>query len=308
MPGPARQQVTVGGRSLSVSNLDKVLYPATGTTKADVLRYYVEVADAILPHLAGRPVTLRRWPDGVEGEAFYQKRCPDHRPDWLGTIALGRIGRDKVVDHCDLADVAALAWTANLGGLELHVPMGRAPDPLVPQAVVFDLDPGAPADVLDCAWLALRIREAFDHLGLEAWPKTSGGKGLQVYLPVNRPDTTYEDTRSFSHAIARTMEALHPDRVVSIQTKKERSGKVLVDWSQNHATKTTVCAYSLRGRAEPTVSTPLTWDEVARADAEGDASALRFDLDEVPRRLAERGELFAPVERRVQALPRLTAP
>jgi bifunctional non-homologous end joining protein LigD len=303
-----RQRVRVAGRELAVSSLDKVLYPATGTTKADVLHYYLGVADVMLPHLAGRPVTLRRFPEGVTGEAFYQKTCPEGRPAWLATVPLGREGRDKVVAHCDLAEPAALAWAANLGGLELHVPMGRAPDPAVPTAVVLDLDPGAPADVLDCAWLALRIRAALDHLGLSAVPKTSGGKGLQVYVPVNRPDTTYARTRAFSHALAVTLERLHPDRVVSQQRKTLRPGKVLIDWSQNHLTKTTVCAYSLRGRERPTVSTPLTWDEVAAAEAAGDARALHVEYDEVLRRVGEHGDRFAAVASQVQSLPDLTVP
>jgi bifunctional non-homologous end joining protein LigD len=303
-----RQRVRVAGRELAVSSLDKVLYPATGTTKADVLRYYLGVAEVMLPHLAGRPVTLRRFPEGVDGESFYQKTCPDGRPAWVTTVPLGREGREKVVAHCDLAEPAALAWAAQQGGLEIHVPMGRAPDPAVPTAVVFDLDPGAPAGVLDCAWLALRMREAFDHLGLQAVPKTSGGKGLQLYVPVNRPDTTYEQTRGFSHTLALTFERLHPDRVVSQQKKTLRPGKVLIDWSQNHLTKTTVCAYSLRGREHPTVSTPLTWDEVATAASAGDAAALRFAYEDVLARVAEHGDRFAAVATEVQTLPPLTPP
>jgi bifunctional non-homologous end joining protein LigD len=303
-----RQRVRVAGRELAVSSLDKVLYPATGTTKADVLRYYLGVAEVMLPHLDGRPVTLRRFPEGVQGGSFYQKTCPDGRPGWIATVPLGREGREKVVQHCDLAEPAALAWAAQQGGLEIHVPMGRAPDPMVPTAVVFDLDPGAPADVLDCAWLALRIREAFDHLGLHAVPKTSGGKGLQLYVPVNRPDTTYEQTRAFSHALALTFERLHPDRVVSQQRKTLRPGKVLIDWSQNHLTKTTVCAYSLRGGEYPTVSTPLTWDEVAEADAAGDAGTLRFEYEDVLTRVTEHGDRFAPVATEVQTLPPLKPP
>jgi bifunctional non-homologous end joining protein LigD len=303
-----RQRARVAGRELAVSSLDKVLYPATGTTKADVLRYYLGVAEVMLPHVAGRPVTLRRFPEGVAGESFYQKTCPDSRPGWISTVPLGREGREKVVQHCDLAEPAALAWAAQQGGLEIHVPMGRTPDPTVPTAVVFDLDPGAPADMLDCAWLALRIREAFDHLGLLALPKTSGGKGLQLYVPVNRPDTTYEQTRAFSHALALTLERLHPDRVVSQQKKTLRAGKVLIDWSQNHLTKTTVGAYSLRGREHPTVSTPLTWDEVAAADAAGDAGALRFGYEEVLARVAEHGDRFAAVATEQQSLPPLKPP
>ena len=301
---PRRQQVRIGGRSLTVSNLDKVLYPDTGTTKAEVLRYYLDVADVMLPHLARRPVTLRRYPDGVGAEGFFQKQCPDHRPEWLRTMHLNR-GRADEDEYCDLGEVAALAWAANLGALELHVPMGRAPDPSVPTAVVFDLDPGAPAGILECARLALRIRDALDHLDLSAVPKTSGGKGLQLYVPVNRPDASYEQTRGFAHSLARTLERLHPGQVVTTQNKVVRAGKVLIDWYQNHLTKTTVCAYSLRGRDRPTVSTPLEWREVEAAVGAEDASALRFELDEVVARVERRGDLFAPVAHESQALPRL---
>lgn len=297
-----RSTVRVGDRELSVSNLDKVLYPATGTTKAEVLRYYLDVAEVMLPHLAGRPVTMKRFPDGVDAQGFFEKRCPSHAPSWMTTIQLGREGRDKVVDHCDLAEVAALAWAANMGALELHVPMGAAPDTTVPTAVVFDLDPGAPADVHTCAEVALLVRTVLDGLGLVAFPKTSGSKGLQVYVPLNQPDTTYAATRAFSQALARLLEDRHGTLVVSKQTKTLRTGKVLIDWSQNHLTKTTVCAYSLRARPEPTVSTPLTWDEVAAA---GDGAPLRFDLDEVRARVAVHGDLFADVATLRQQLPQL---
>ncbi|WP_211262433.1 non-homologous end-joining DNA ligase [Nitriliruptor alkaliphilus] len=299
-----RTTVRVGERELSVSNLDKVLYPATGTTKAEVLRYYVDVAEVMLPHLAARPVTLKRFPDGVEAEGFFEKRCPSHAPDWLGTVQLGREGREKVVDHCDLAEVAALAWAANLGALELHVTMGAAPDTTVPTAVVFDLDPGAPADVRTCAEVALRIREVLDGLGLTAVAKTSGSKGLQVYVPLHDPSMTYARTRAFSEAVARLLEDRHPDLVVSKQTKTLRPGKVLIDWYQNHLTKTTVCAYSLRARPRPTVSTPLTWDEVG--DAVGaEEGALVHDLDSVRERVAEHGDLFGEVATLEQDLPRI---
>jgi bifunctional non-homologous end joining protein LigD len=308
-----RTTVRVGERELSVSNLDKVLYPETGTTKAEVLRHYVDVAEVMLPHLAGRPVTLKRFPDGVEAEGFFEKRCPPHAPDWLGTVQLGREGREgssrfgsggKVVDHCDLAEVAALAWAANLGALELHVPMGAVPDTTVPTAVVFDLDPGAPADVRTCAEVALRVREVLDGLRLASFAKTSGSKGLQLYVPLHDPQMSYDRTRSFSEAVARLLEDRHPDLIVSKQLKTLRPGKVLIDWYQNHLTKTTVCAYSLRARPRPTVSTPLTWDEVD--DAVGAAEgALVYDLDDVRDRIAARGDLFAPVATLQQELPRV---
>jgi bifunctional non-homologous end joining protein LigD len=301
---PERQRVRVGERELTVSNLDKVLYPATSTTKADVLRHYLGVAEVMLPHLRGRPVTLRRFPDGVTGEAFYQKHCPQHRPEWMGTIEVGS-RREGAVVHCELAEPAALAWTANLGGLELHTPMGRAPALEVPTAVVFDLDPGAPADVLDCAWLALRIRELLGGLSLSGFAKSSGSKGLQVYVPLNQPDMDFDRTRSFAHAVALLLEERFPERVVSTQTKALRPGKVLVDWTQNHPKKTTVCVYSLRGRPRPGVSAPLEWAELEAADEAQDPSGLVIELDATLARVAEHGDLFAPVLTLVQELPPL---
>jgi bifunctional non-homologous end joining protein LigD len=306
-----RTTVQVGGRKLSVSNLDKVYWPATSTTKAELLRYVAAIAPAMLPHLAHRPVTLKRYPEGVDGQSFFEKRCPSHRPDWLGTTWLPKRGpgtsgsRDEVIEHCDLADVAAMVWAANLGALELHVPMARAPDPTIPRAVVFDLDPGAPADVVTCGEVALHLKEVFDRLSLTAVAKTSGGKGLQLYVPLNRDGVSYDDTRDFSREIAQLLERVHPELVVSTQTKTERVGKVLIDWYQNHLTKTTVCVYSPRARERPTVSTPVTWDEVDDAVRRQDAALLRFELDEVLDRVQQLGDLFAPVAELEQDLPKL---
>lgn len=303
----SRQAVTVGGRQLAVSNLDKVLYPDAGFTKAHVIDYYVAVAETILPHLRGRPLTMLRYPDGVEGDAFFEKRCPDHRPDWVPTVRLGREGKGKVVDHCDVRDVAALAWVANLAALELHTSLGAAPDPMSPTMVVFDLDPGEPAGMLDCCEVALWLREVFDRLGLVAVPKTSGSKGLQLYVPVNRP-VDYDRTRDFALAVGKVVERVHGDRVVTNMRKDLRTGKVLIDWSQNHMTKTTVCAYSLRARPRPTASTPLRWEEVEHAaglDADAAAAALTFVADDVRARIAEHGDLFAPVLEVSQDVPQL---
>ncbi|HSK22419.1 MAG TPA: DNA ligase polymerase domain-containing protein [Egicoccus sp.] len=311
-------------RQLSVSNLDKVLWP-DGTTKAAFINYFVTVAPVMLPHLADRPVTLKRYPDGVNGQSFFEKRCPPHKPDWLATTPLpkrgtGRWGRpipeeerrkprpgerEDMVDHCNLTDTAALVWVANLAALELHVTMGRAPDPEVPRAVVFDLDPGAPADVVTCAQVAILLREVFDRLGLTAVPKTSGGKGLQLYVPLNHDGVTYDDTSDFSRDIAQLLERVHPELVIATQTRSERVGKVLIDWYQNTLTKTTVCVYSPRARERPTVSTPLTWDEVADGADGGDADALRFTMDDVVARVHAHGDLFAPVAELEQELPRL---
>ncbi|MEX2503388.1 MAG: DNA ligase polymerase domain-containing protein [Egicoccus sp.] len=311
-------------RQLNVSNLDKVLWP-DGTTKAAFINYFVTVAPVMLPHLAQRPVTLKRYPDGVDGQSFFEKRCPPHRPDWLTTTPLpkrgtGRWGkpipeeqrrkprpgeREDMVDHCNLTDTAALVWVANLAALELHVPMGRAPEAEVPRAVVFDLDPGAPADVVTCAQVAMLLRDVFDRLGLTAVTKTSGGKGLQLYVPLNHDEVTYDDTSDFSRDVAQLLERVHPELVIATQTKSERVGKVLIDWYQNTLTKTTVCVYSPRARERPTVSTPLTWDEVADGADTGDADALRFAMDDVVARVQAYGDLFAPVADLQQELPSL---
>jgi bifunctional non-homologous end joining protein LigD len=305
MPVPAREQVRIGERIVTVSNLDRVLYPATGTTKAEVLRYYLDVADAILPHLAGRGVTLRRFPDGADHEGFFQKRRPEHAPDWLPTVTMGAASGRTVIDHGELAEPAALAWAANLAALELHTPLGRRPDVTVPTTVVFDLDPGAPAGLLDCAWLARELRTTLHQLGLEAYPKTSGGKGLQVYVPLNDPAASFPASRSFAGAIAKVLEQRHPERIVTTQTKTARTGRVLIDWTQNHPIKTTVCVYSLRARERPTASVPLTWDEVDAADRTGDEDPLRITFDAVTERLDRLGDLFAPVLTQQQQLPAL---
>lgn len=298
-----RVAVTVEGRELSLSNLDKVLYPATGTTKAQVIDYYTRVADVMLPHLQGRPLTMVRHPDGVEGPHFYEKRCPSHRPSWMGTVALGREGRDTVVEHCDLRERADLVWAANLAALELHVTMGAAPDTFVPTAVVFDLDPGAPADVTTCARVALLLRQVFDRLDLVALPKTSGSKGLQVYVPLNSGAMTFDRTRSFALSVGQLLERVHGDLVLTSMEKSKRGGKVFVDWSQNVLTKTTVCAYSLRARPRPTVSMPLTWEEVEAVD-DGELDPV-FELDDALARVDEHGDRFADVLTVEQALPEL---
>ena len=302
---PDATNVEVDGRSLSVSNLDKVLYPATGFTKAAVIDYYVKVAPVLLRHLAGRPLTMLRFPDGVDGGRFFEKRCPDHRPEWLPTVTLGREGRDKLVDHCDIREVAGLVWVANLASLELHTSLARGPDTFTPTMVVFDLDPGPPAGILACADVAWWLKEVFDRLDLVSAVKTSGSKGLQVYVPVNRPGVTYDETRDFALAVGRLLERVHGDAVVTNMKKELRRGKVLVDWSQNHLTKTTVSVYSLRARERPTVSTPLTWDELASAREAQDPHLLDFDAPAVLERIEAHGDLFARVEDVAQALPRL---
>lgn len=293
-----KANVVVDGRTLALSNLDKVLYPATGFTKADVIAYYAGIAPALLPHLAGRGITLRRFPDGVEGGSFFEKRCPKHRPDWVPTHA-GPGDRGGPIGYCAFDEPAALVWSANLAALELHAPMARAADLEAPTMVVFDLDPGAPAALRECCDVALAVREVLASVGLEAWPKTSGSKGLQLYVPLNGP-ATHEHASSFALAVGQVLERQRRD-VVTTMAKVERPGKVFVDWSQNSRHKTTVAPYSLRARPRPTVSTPVTWDEVAAAAA-GEL-VLSFEAPDVLERVANHGDLFAPTLALVQALP-----
>lgn len=295
---PKRTTVEVGDRSLSVSNLDKVLYPAAAFTKAQVIDYYVRIAPVMLTHVAGRGVTLRRWPDGVDGESFFEKRCPKHRPDWVPT-ALGPGDRGGPIGYCCLDEVAALAWSANLAALEIHAPMARATDIESPTMVVFDLDPGAPATITECCQVALDIRDVLEHLDLVVFPKTSGSKGLQLYLPLNSPHS-HEHASSFALAVAQMLEKQTPDRVVSNMTKALRPGKVFIDWSQNSRHKTTIAPYSLRAKATPTVSTPVSWDEVA---AGADGEPLSFDSADVLVRVDELGDLFAATATLEQSLP-----
>ena len=289
--------VEVDGRTLRLSNLDKVLYPATGPTKAEVIQYYARIAPAMVPHLADRGVTLRRFPDGVEGGSFFEKRCPDHRPDWVRTV-VGPGDRQGDIHYCCLDSAPALVWAANLAALEIHAPMARS-DIETPTMCVFDLDPGEGVGMKECADVALDVRHVLDGLDLVGYPKTSGSKGLQVYVPLNTPHT-HEQASAFAQAVARLLERAHPDDVVSNMNKRLRRGKVFVDWSQNSRHKTTVAVYSLRARPRPTVSTPVTWDEV---EAAADGAPLSFEADEVLARVDEMGDLFAPTLTGRQVLP-----
>ena len=298
----SRVVVAVDGRELRLSNLDKVLYPQAGTTKAAVIDYYTRIADVMLPHLRDRPLTMVRHPDGVGGPFFFEKRCPPHHPDWLPTVDLGRLGRDKVVSHCDLRERAALVWAANLAALELHVPMGRAPDPYVPTMVVFDLDPGPPAGMAEAATVAGWLFDVFDRLGLEAFAKTSGSKGLQVYVPVNDDDATYDQTKGFALRVGQLLERVHPTSVLTSMDKAARAGKVFIDWSQNVPLKTTVAVYSLRARDRPSISTPVTRDELAAAAT---GAPLHFEIGDVLARVEEQGDLFAATLELYQDLPDL---
>ena len=310
-----KQTIAVGNHRLEVSNLAKVFYPATEFTKGDVIDYYRAISEVLLPHLKGRPVTLKRYPDGVEGFSFYEKSCPEHRPSFIKTVAIRRRRDDKDVNYCQLNTEAALAWTANLANLELHVALGSARAPHKPHSVVFDLDPGEGTGVLECAEVALRLRRLFSELEREAVVKTSGSKGLQLYLPLNTK-VTYEDTRPWAKAVATRFEAETPDAIVSKPSKEARRGRVFIDWSQNHPARTTVCVYSLRAierssrrsrkeKGGPTVSTPVTWDEIESALDAGDPERLVFTHDEVLERVESHGDLFEPVRSLKQRLPKL---
>jgi bifunctional non-homologous end joining protein LigD len=291
-------EVEVEGRRLKLSNLDKVFYPKVGFTKGQVIDYYRRIAPALLPHLHDRPLTLKRYPDGVEGQFFYEKQCPSYAPDWIETVA---VQNKRKIDYCLANDLSTLIWLANLADLELHTLLSRAADVLRPTMMVFDLDPGEPATIVECAQVGIALRDLFAGVGLDCYPKTSGSKGLQIYVPLNGK-VTYDDTKPFAHAIATLLEKQLPKLVVSSMKKSIRGGKVLVDWSQNDDHKTTVCVYSLRARERPTVSTPVRWDEVENAKRPAD---LQFDADAVLERVSKHGDLFEPVLKQRQKLPKL---
>lgn len=293
-----RVTVAVGERSLSLVNLGKVMYPAVGFTKAQVIDYYARIAPVMVTHVARRCMTLRRWPHGVDGQSFFNKRCPTHRPSWIGA-SIGPGDRDGDIPYCRLDEPAALVWTANMAALELHAPMARADDIENPTMVVFDLDPGPPAAMADCCRVALSLQEVLEAVGLQAFPKTSGSKGLQVYVPLNATHT-HDHAAGFARAAGQLLARQQPDRVLVEMTKSLRAGKVFVDWSQNSRHKTTIAVYSLRANARPTVSTPVSWDEVA-AGAEGEP--LVFEAADVLARVERLGDLFAPTATLVQQLP-----
>lgn len=295
--------VEMGGRQLKLSNLDKVLWPEAGFTKGQMIDYYARIAEVMVPHLAGRPITLRRYPNGVDGQSFFEKNCPSHRPPWLPVTDMTD-RHSKTISFCLLEEQAALVWTANLAAVELHPALARGDRLDHPTSVVFDLDPGPGADAVTCGRVALLLREALDALGLVSLVKTSGSKGLQLYVPLNT-DITYDQTRPFSLALAQVLEKAHPDLVVTTQDKSVRPNRVLIDWSQNTEFKTTVSVYSLRARARPTVSTPVTWDEIEAAVDAGDAGLLVFETHQVLERVAEHGDLMAPLLGVSQTLPAL---
>ena len=293
----------VGNKQVKVSNLAKVLYPDAGFTKQDVIDYYVAIGEVMLKHLKGRTVTLKRYPNGSQDMFFYEKNCPVHRPDWVTTANVPSANRTGGINYCLIENKASLAWVAQIAALELHTSLAKAPDVAKPTMMVFDLDPGPPADMIDCIHVALRMRDVLKRLGLESFPKTSGGKGLHFYVPLNTPGVTFDATKAFARAVAELFEREDPERVTSTMKKAVRTNKVFIDWSQNDEHKTTVCAYSLRARERPTVSTPATWDELEAAFEARDASSLACEARDVLARVQKRGDLFGPVLTMKQKLP-----
>jgi len=296
--------VDVDGRRLSLTNLDKVLYPAAGFTKGQVIDYYARIAPVLVPHLAGRPLTMKRYPEGVDTEYFFEKNAPQHRPEWVKTTAVWSDANHRTIHYILANDLATLVWIANLASIELHPSLSLAEDLARPTMIVFDLDPGPPANIVQCAQVGLWVRDIFAHFGLQSFPKTSGSKGMQVYVPLHSK-TTYGETKPFAHAVARLLEQEHPEQVVSDMKKAVRNNKVLVDWSQNDQHKTTIAVYSLRARERPTVSTPVEWEEVEQAWKKQDAALLVFEAKDVLARVEKMGDLYQPVLKLKQTLPQL---
>jgi bifunctional non-homologous end joining protein LigD len=288
------ETLNVNGRPVAVSNLQKIFYPATGFTKAQVIDYYIRISPVLLPHLKDRPLTLKRYPDGVDGGFFYEKRCPPYRPDWVQTARVWSDRNEAEIHYCLANDLPSIVWAANLGDLELHTFLARAGHVDRPTMMVFDLDPGAPANIVQCAQVAFWLKEKLASRRLESFPKTSGSKGLQLYVPLNTP-TTYDLTKNAARELAEEVEREHPDLVLSKMARNLRPGKVFVDWSQNDEHKTTVCVYSLRAKERPTVSTPVHWDEVSTALKKKDPRLLTFESDQVLERVKKRGDLFEPI-------------
>ncbi|MDQ6650754.1 MAG: non-homologous end-joining DNA ligase [Actinomycetota bacterium] len=295
-PASVKVPVTVEGRTLTLSNLAKVLYPAEGFTKAQVLDYYTRIAPVLLPHLHDRPLTLKRYPDGVDGKSFFEKNAPSHAPDWVRTARLASPGSTKkreTIDYTVVDDLPTLVWAANLASIELHTPLWRVAAG-EPDLLVFDLDPGPPATIVECAQVAHLLREILMADGLPPLAKTSGSKGMQLYCAI-APGFGAEQTSAYAKGLAQRLASAHPDLVVWQMTKALRPGKVLVDWSQNNGAKTTVSVYSMRARPRPTVSTPVTWEEVADCERAGDPDLLVFTTDDVLARVARVGDLFSPL-------------
>ncbi len=300
----SRTFVELDGRRLSLSNLEKDLYPSYGFTKAHILEYYRQIAQFILPHLKDRALTLKRYPEGVEKDFFFEKRCPSHRPAWVNTAEIPQDDGERMT-VCLVNDLETLIWVENLASVELHVPLARAGSPETPDSMVFDLDPGDPAGILECVRVALILRDLLSRMGITGFVKTSGKKGLHVYVPLNRKETTFENTKSFSKAVAGIMQKHYPDLVTAKMAKEERKGKVFINWSQNDASKTMVSVYSLRARGNPIVSFPLEWKELEDPTALGGPEALQVTHSEALRRVEKKGDLFREVLMKEQKLPYL---
>ena len=298
----ASTTIEIEGRQLTLSNLDKVLYPAAGFTKGQLIDYYARIAPVLLPHLRDRPLTMKRYPEGVGEFFFYEKNCPKHRPEWVQTAKIWSHGNNRWMYYCMVQDLQTLVWAANLADIELHTSLSLGREIEEPTMIVFDLDPGPPANIVQCCEVGVWVREIFARLGLQAFAKTSGSKGLQVYVPLNTA-TTYEETKEFAHELARLLERASPEQIVSDMKKSLRAGKIFVDWSQNDEHKTTVCVYSLRAKERPTVSTPISWDEVERCRKKGDPNLLVFEAAQALERAAKMGDLFEPVLKLKQKLP-----
>jgi bifunctional non-homologous end joining protein LigD len=298
-----KAELVVDGKKLAVSNLNKVLYPKAGFTKGQVIDYYIRIAPVLLPHLQDRPLTMKRYPNGVDGEFFYEKNCPSHRPKWVKTAKVWSEGNNRIMDYCLANDLPTLVWAANLADLELHTSLARKKDVARPTMMVFDLDPGPPADIVQCCQVGLWLRDLLAQMQLKSFAKTSGSKGLQLYVPLNTP-VTFDQTKDLSRALAQHLEQEHSSLVTSNMSKALRKAKVFVDWSQNDEHKTTVCVYSLRAKEEPTVSTPVTWEEVENCLKRKNADLLKFRSDKTLNRVQQLGDLFAPVEKLKQKLPK----
>jgi bifunctional non-homologous end joining protein LigD len=302
MAKSSEQVVEIQGQRLKLSNLDKVMYPDVGFTKGHMIDYYARIAPVLLPHLHGRALTLKRYPNGVNGMHFYEKNCPEHRPDFVQVAPIFSAGNNKWINYCLAQDLPTLVWAANLADIELHTSLSLAKETLQPSFIVFDLDPGPSASIVQCCRVGLWVRDVFAHFGLKSVAKTSGSKGLQIYVPLNT-SVTYDQTKPFAHELARLLERQHRDLVVSDMKKSLRTGKIFVDWSQNDDYKTTVCVYSLRAKDRPTVSTPVKWEEVEQCLKKEDPNLLVFTSDEVLKRVDKFGDLFEPVLTLKQKLP-----
>lgn len=296
-----KKQLNIDGVEVVVSNLEKVFYPKTGFTKGDVINYYIQISHYLLPHLFNRPITLKRYPNGVEGFFFYEKQCPASRPAWMKTTKVSKKDGGEV-NYCVFNDLPSLVWAANMADLEFHTFLHKAPAIQRPTALAFDLDPGPPANIVTCCKVALHLKAIFDALKLKSFPKTSGSKGMQIYVPLNSA-TNYEKTKAFAHALAELMEQQFPELVVSRMEKRLRKGKVFMDWSQNDDKKTTINVYSLRAKEHPTVSTPITWKEVKMALHKKNSEMLVFGAADVLKRVEKSGDIFAPVLTLKQKLP-----